>query len=94
MTGRLSVEGPIVKGKSSFILTGRSTYSDWLLTRLEDPELKANALHAIAQAGGEARNPQRTLPLAIFIAIGGVSTYYFIFTAAVSRPRLLWAITW
>ena len=38
---------------------------------------------SIAQAGGEARNPQRTLPLAIFIAIGAVSVYYFIFTAAV-----------
>jgi hypothetical protein len=40
VTGRLSVEGPIVRGKSSFILAGRSTYSDWLLTRLEDPELR------------------------------------------------------
>lgn len=38
---------------------------------------------SIAQAGGEARNPQRNLPLAIAIAIGGVSAYYFIFTAAV-----------
>lgn len=38
---------------------------------------------AIAQAGGEARNPQRNLPRAIGLAIGGVSLYYFIFTAAV-----------
>ena len=38
---------------------------------------------SIAQAGGEARNPRRTLPLAIALAIGGVSIYYFIFTAAV-----------
>jgi hypothetical protein len=40
VTGRLSVEGPIKRGKSSFILAGRSTYSDWLLTRLEDPALR------------------------------------------------------
>ena len=40
VTGRLSVEGPIKKGKSSFILAARSTYSDWLLTRLEDPALR------------------------------------------------------
>lgn len=38
---------------------------------------------AIAQAGGEAKNPQRNLPLAIGIAIFSVGTYYFIFTAAV-----------
>jgi len=40
VTARLSVEGPIQKGKSSFILAGRSTYSDWILTKLEDPQLR------------------------------------------------------
>lgn len=38
---------------------------------------------AIAQAGGEAKNPQRNLPLAIAIAVLAVGSYYFIFTAAV-----------
>ncbi|MEL7044016.1 MAG: APC family permease [Pseudomonadota bacterium] len=38
---------------------------------------------AIAQAGGEARNPGRNLPLAIAIAVLGVGCYYFVFTAAV-----------
>ena len=38
---------------------------------------------SIAQAGGEARNPGRTLPLAIGIAVVTVGTYYFLFTAAV-----------
>ena len=37
----------------------------------------------IAQAGGEARNASRTLPLAIGIAIIGVAIFYFLFTAAV-----------
>ena len=40
VTARLSLEGPIRKGKSSFILAGRSTYSDWILTRLQDPQLR------------------------------------------------------
>jgi hypothetical protein len=40
VTARLSVEGPIQKGKSSFILAGRSTYSDWILTKLKDPQLR------------------------------------------------------
>jgi amino acid transporter len=38
---------------------------------------------SIAQAGGEARNPGRTLPLAIGIAVVSVGTFYFLFTAAV-----------
>ena len=38
---------------------------------------------SIAQAGGEARNPSRTLPLAIGIAIVSVGLFYLLFTAAV-----------
>ncbi len=38
---------------------------------------------SIAQAGGEARNPGRSLPLAIGIAIVTVGTFYMLFTAAV-----------
>ena len=38
---------------------------------------------SIAQAGGEAKNPRRNLPLAIAIAIGTVGSFYFLFTAAV-----------
>ncbi len=38
---------------------------------------------SIAQAGGEARRPARTIPLAIGIAILTVGSFYFLFTAAV-----------
>lgn len=38
---------------------------------------------SIAQAGGEAKNPQRALPLAILIAFGVVGGFYLLFTAAV-----------
>ena len=38
---------------------------------------------SIAQAGGEAKNPQRNLPLAIGIAVATVGTFYLLFTAAV-----------
>jgi amino acid transporter len=38
---------------------------------------------SIAQAGGEARDPQRSLPLAIGISIFSVGTFYLLFTAAV-----------
>ncbi len=38
---------------------------------------------SIAQAGGEARNPGRSLPLAIAIAVVSVGTFYLLFTGAV-----------
>ena len=38
---------------------------------------------SIAQAGGEAKRPERTLPLAITLAIVIVGAYYFTFVAAV-----------
>ncbi len=37
LTGRFSIEGPIIKEKSSFILGGRSTYSNWVLKKLKNP---------------------------------------------------------
>jgi amino acid transporter len=37
---------------------------------------------SIAQAGGEAKNPSRNLPLAIGIAIVSVGSFYLLFTAA------------
>ena len=54
------------------------------------PYLAASALlfssfigfDSIAQAGGEARNPGRTLPLAIGIAVFTVGSFYMLFTAA------------
>lgn len=40
ITGHLAAEGPVIKNKSAFVISARSTYSDWILSRLEDPELK------------------------------------------------------
>ena len=40
VTGRFSLEGPIFKDKTSFLIAGRSTYSDWLLTKIPSASLK------------------------------------------------------
>lgn len=40
VTGRLMIEGPIIRDKVSFIIGARSTYSDWLLGMLTDERLK------------------------------------------------------
>ena len=43
LTSRLTLEGPIVKEKSSFILSGRASYSDWLLKSLSDKNFSQSA---------------------------------------------------
>lgn len=40
ITGHLAVEGPLKKEKHSFVLSARSSYSDWILKFLEDPALR------------------------------------------------------
>lgn len=39
VTARVAVEGPVVKDRISFIAGGRSTYSDWLMNRINDPRI-------------------------------------------------------
>jgi CarboxypepD_reg-like domain/TonB-dependent Receptor Plug Domain len=40
ITGRLTLEGPLKKDKSSILIGGRSTYSDWLLRKIPNKSLK------------------------------------------------------
>jgi APA family basic amino acid/polyamine antiporter len=47
---------------------------------------------AIAQAGGEARQPSRTLPLAIVLAVSTVGAFYFLFSAAVYHMVPWWFV--
>ncbi|KAA9349824.1 TonB-dependent receptor [Larkinella humicola] len=45
ISSRLALEGPIQKGKSSFLLTGRRTYADAFLKLSNDPDLNKNTLY-------------------------------------------------
>lgn len=40
VTARLTFEGPIIKDKLSYIVGGRSTYSDWLLQQMPNTSIK------------------------------------------------------
>lgn len=40
VTAQLLLEGPIIKGKSSFLVAGRSTYSDWILGKIDNPDIQ------------------------------------------------------
>jgi hypothetical protein len=43
LTGRLMIEGPIVKNKASFIISSRTTYSDWILKQLKNVQLQKSS---------------------------------------------------
>jgi hypothetical protein len=40
ITGKLTVEGPIIKNKLSYIVGGRTTYSNWVLRKLDRTQFK------------------------------------------------------
>jgi hypothetical protein len=40
ITGRLTIEGPLIKDRTSFILGVRSTYSNWILRQLKNEAFK------------------------------------------------------
>lgn len=40
VTARLAFEGPIIKDKASYIIGGRSTYSDWILKQIPNPAIQ------------------------------------------------------
>jgi hypothetical protein len=62
ITGHIAVEGPIRKEKSAFVLSARSTYSDWILKRLEDPDLRNSEARFYDLAGGLTWEPgEKTL---------------------------------
>jgi len=51
VTARLVAEGPIIKDKSSYLVGFRSTYSDWVLRNIKDPDIRnseANFSDAVA----------------------------------------------
>jgi hypothetical protein len=57
ITGHIAVEGPIIKNKSAFVFSARSTYSDWILKRLEDPELRNSKASFYDLAGSVTVEP-------------------------------------
>jgi len=40
VTAQLLLEGPVIRSKSSFLVGGRSTYSDWILREIDNTDVK------------------------------------------------------
>jgi hypothetical protein len=45
ITGKFTLEGPIKKAKTTVVLGGRTTYSNWILHSLRDPEFNKSNVH-------------------------------------------------
>jgi len=43
VSANLVFEGPIKKDKASFLISGRKSYSDWLLAKINDPTISASS---------------------------------------------------
>ena len=57
ITAHMAVEGPIIKDKSSFILSARSNYSNWILKRINNPEIRNSNPRFYDLAGGITVQP-------------------------------------
>lgn len=61
ITGNIVIEGPLKKDTSSFLFSARSSYSDWILRKVKDPDIKTSSAGFNDLAGGinyDVRNTQ------------------------------------
>ena len=52
ITAKAAVEGPILQDRISYVLSVRSSYSDWLLRRMDDPDLRNSDAQFYDLGGG------------------------------------------
>ena len=60
ITANLVVEGPLKKDTSSFLLSARSSYSDWILKKVEDPDISNSSAWFNDLSGGINYDIQKT----------------------------------
>ena len=60
ITGSMVLEGPLKKDTGSFLISARSTYSDWLLSRLRDTTINSSSANFNDFSGGVNWDIQKT----------------------------------
>ncbi|MBK9980906.1 MAG: carboxypeptidase-like regulatory domain-containing protein [Saprospiraceae bacterium] len=60
ITGNIVVEGPILKDTFSFIVSARTSYSDWILKHIKDPDIRASSAKFSDFSGGLNYDVQKT----------------------------------
>ena len=58
VSAHATLEGPIKKDVASFLVSGRTSYSDWMLNRMEDPLLRDSKANFYDFTGAVSTNPQ------------------------------------
>ncbi|KPK84475.1 MAG: hypothetical protein AMS27_09840 [Bacteroides sp. SM23_62_1] len=68
ITAKLMIEGPLTRGKSSYLIGGRTTYSDWILEKIKDPDIRnSNAsFHDINARCNNEINANNTLDISAY----------------------------
>ena len=60
IAGNLVVEGPIIKDKLSVLLSGRSTYSDWILKQIKEPTIRNSSANFYDFSGSVNYDVEKT----------------------------------
>lgn len=60
IAGNIVIEGPLKKDTCSFLLSARSTYSDWILKRIKDPTIRTSTANFYDFSGGVNYDIQKT----------------------------------
>ena len=83
IAGSLTVEGPVKKDTSSFLLSGRSSYSDWLLKRVNDTTISSSKANFNDVSGGLNWDVQKT-QISVFgyhsydhFSLSDLNSYYY-----------------
>lgn len=66
ITGSIVVEGPLKKDTSSFLFSARSSYSDWILKKIKDPQISNSTAGFNDISGGINYDNQKT-QLSLFL---------------------------
>jgi hypothetical protein len=66
VTANIVLEGPVKKDTSSFLFSARSSYSDWILSRIKDPTISESSANFNDFSGGMNWDIQKT-QLSLFL---------------------------
>lgn len=84
VSAHATLEGPIVKEKASFLVSGRTSYSDWMLKRMEDPLLRESSANFYDFTGSILVSPNEKNSFNAFyyqshdrFAYGDISNYEY-----------------
>jgi len=84
VSAHATVDGPIVKDVASFLVSGRTSYSDWMLKRMEDPVLRESSANFYDFSGSLAYTLNEKNDLSAFyyqssdhFAYGDMSEYSY-----------------